>query len=100
MNEELILALVKQRLGITSNARDIYLQHIIKSVIDNLTKIRGILLDPDRHDHIFFIVKYAVWEYESKGNNNADKSAKGTANLGMPAWLRLSLNNMIMKSGG
>lgn len=88
MNEELILTLVKQRLGITSNARDIYLQHIIKGVIDNLTKIRGIALTPDRNDHLFFVVRYAVWEYQNK-----DKDA------GMPIWLRLELNNIMMKQG-
>ena len=89
MDEALILTLVKQRLGFSSTARDAYLQHIIKSVLDNLVRVRGISLDPERYDHIFFVVKYAVWEYQSK--------EKGE--VGIPPWMRLELNNLRMKSG-
>lgn len=90
MDENLILTLVKQRLGFTSAVRDTYLQHIVKSVLDNLRWVRGIALDPERSDHIFFVVKCAVWEYQSK--------EKGE--VGMPLWMRLELNNLMMKSKG
>lgn len=90
MDEDLILTLVKYRLGFTSAVRDTYLQHIIKSVLDNLIRVRGIALDPERSDHTFFVVKYAVWEYQNKEKGD----------VGMPVWMRLELNNLIMKSEG
>lgn len=90
MDENLILTLVKQRLGFTSTVRDTYLQHIVKSVLDNLIWVRGIDLDPERSDHTFFVVKCAVWEYQNK--------EKGE--VGMPVWMRLELNNLMMKSKG
>ena len=90
MDEGLILTLTKQRLGFSSTVRDTYLEYIIKSVLENLEKVRGITLDPSRTDHIFFVVKCAVWEYQSK--------EKGE--VGMPAWMRLELNNLKMKSEG
>lgn len=85
MDKQLILTLIKQRLGITSTVRDAYLLAIIESSLSNLENLRGVSLRLDRPDHMFFIVAYTVWVYQSKDSSGD-----------MPKHLRYDLNNLIL----
>lgn len=89
MNTATILELVKARIGISSNIRDTYLVAIIKGVIDELEKEKGITLNPQSNNHIMFIVNYSEWRY-----SNRDSSK------GLPKNLQWDLKNLYVNSGG
>ena len=89
MDEAKILALVKARLGITTAVRDTYLAAIISGLIDELTKEKGIALDPNDMNHVMFCVDLATWRYQSR-------DAPGD----MPRHLQYRLHNLIISAGG
>lgn len=84
MNEQ-ALALVKARLGITSNVRDTYLQEIVKSIIAELTEEKGLSLKSDSSYHLMFVVDYATWRYQNRDNSGA-----------MPRHLQFRLHNLMV----
>lgn len=88
MDTTQILQTVKWRLGISSDVRDKYLTAIIRGVIDDLTKIKGVRLDPDNMEHFMFIVDWAYYRY-----SNRDDSGD------MPRHLRFRLNNIYVHDG-
>lgn len=65
------LKLVKNQLGITINARDEYILTIIKGTLKELENVQGLKLNLENPDHLLFIVDYAAWRYESKGEDKA-----------------------------
>ena len=89
MDQAQTLALVKARLGITTAVRDSYLAAIISSVIDELTKEKGIQLKADDAHHLMFVVDYATWRYMSRDESGA-----------MPRHLQYRLHNLIISAGG
>lgn len=82
---ELALALVKARLGITSNVRDTYLQEIVKGVIAELTEEKGLSLNKDSSYHLMFVVDYATWRYQSRDQSGA-----------LPRHLQFRLHNLMV----
>lgn len=64
MDEGQLLELLKLKLGITTKLRDKPLEHIISSVITELTDNLGVELVGDRADHEMFIVDYAAYRYD------------------------------------
>jgi len=91
-----LLQIFKDKLGITSDVRDKYLKNILKSVIDELEKEKGIKIDETNMSHTMFIIDYAAFYYESgikKTVSNND------ANNKMPRHLQFRLNNLFIKSG-
>ena len=79
------LELVKARLGITSSKRDDYLEAIISGVLAEIQEIQGIKIDDNNAVHLMFIVDYAVYRYENKGEHS-----------GLPRHLQWRLHNLFV----
>ncbi|WP_420918134.1 hypothetical protein [Streptococcus intermedius] len=84
MKEEVILELLKLQLGISTSIRDKILKSKIKSVISELNNVQGLNLNPERSDHVDFVVDYAAYRYKSGEAGN------------MPRHLQWRLHNLIM----
>ncbi|MEH7609612.1 hypothetical protein [Priestia megaterium] len=89
MNQDQIMALVKERLGIRTAVRDTYLTAIVSSVVTEIEDEKGITLVPDNANHLMFCVDYATWRYQSKDDSGA-----------MPRHLQYRLHNLLIHSGG
>lgn len=89
MNQQTIVELVKQRLGISTAVRDTYLAAIVSGVLDELTKQTGIKLDSENLAHLMFCVDLATWRYQSRDSTGA-----------MPRHLQYRLHNLIVSAGG
>lgn len=85
VDKEQLLLMVKARLGISSAVRDEYLKRIIDGVIDELENEKGLALEGDTA--FMFIVDYAAWRYDSRGESG-----------GLPDNLRWRLQNMMLHS--
>ena len=81
----LILSLVKQRLGIMSEARDNFLIASIRSTLQSLFFERGIVINEKDMNLTMFIVDLTAWQYENVGNKS------------MAGDLRLRLNNIMLQ---
>ena len=84
-----VLELVKARLGITTEVRDVYLTTIIEGIIKELTDEKGLVLDGTNPYHLMFVVDYATWRYQSRDESGA-----------MPRHLQYRLHNLIIHAGG
>lgn len=89
MNTATILTLIKQRLGISSNVRDSYINAIIEGVITELEDEKGINLELENMNQIMFIVDYATWRYQNRDSDT-----------GLPRNLQWRLHNLIIHNGG
>ena len=89
MDINIILGLVKAKLGISTTVRDTYLQAIINGVITELEDEQGLVLDGTNSYHLLFVVDYATWRYESKDKEGA-----------MPRHLQFRLHNLVIHVGG
>ncbi len=85
INTNTVLQLLKERIGIRSDKRDVYLRHIIESVIDELENEKGLTLKADSPSHLMFIVDYSNFRYKSR-----DESG------GMPRHLQFRLHNLVV----
>lgn len=86
MNEETILGLVKESIGIrSSTTRDDFIRAIIRSVIQELQDEKGINLEPNNMTHVMFITDMSAWRY----NNRETKES-------MPRHLQFRLHNLII----
>lgn len=63
------LSLLKARLGITIDKRDVYLQAIIEGVKREVKDIQGLDLDESNPNHLMFLVDYSCWRYMNKGED-------------------------------
>lgn len=88
MNTAIILALVKERLGIRTDVRNTYLAAIINGVVKELEDEKGLVLDGANPHHFMFVVDYATWRYQSRDSNT-----------GMPRHLQYRLHNLFIHSG-
>ena len=89
MDINIILGLVKSKLGISTTVRDTYLQAIINGVVKELEDEQGLVLDGANSYHLLFVVDYVEWRYSSK-----DKEG------GMPRHLQFRLHNLVIHVGG
>ncbi|MBR0576755.1 hypothetical protein KCG48_10465 [Proteiniclasticum sp. BAD-10] len=85
MTKSEILSFLKARLGISSNGKDAYLNLIIDSTIKMLDDEKGINADLTNPVITEFIVDYATWKYEAKGETT-----------GMPRYLDFALKNLMI----
>jgi hypothetical protein len=85
----LIVELAKERLGIRSAVRDLYIQMIAESVVRELTDEKGIVLLQSDANHLMFCVDYATWRYQSRDDTGA-----------LPRHLQYRLHNLMIHSGG
>lgn len=89
MDVAIILQLVKERLGIRSDVRDMYISAIINGVVKELEDEKGLVLDSTNSYHLIFIVDYVTWRYQSRDSDVA-----------MPRHLQYRLHNFIIHTGG
>jgi len=83
----IILELVKARIGITSKVRDEYLEKIIEGVKTELEKQQGLSIDLDRPDILMFLVDYSTWRYQNRDSHD-----------GMPRHIQFRLHNLVISS--
>ena len=83
------LELTKARIGISTTVRDLYLEKIVESVIEELSENNGLSLDSDNSYHLMFVVDFADWRYSNRDNHK-----------GMPRHLQFRLHNMIISNVG
>jgi len=89
MNASTVVALVKERLGIKTDVRDIYLTAIVDGVIKELEDEKGLALDGANPYHLMFVVDYATWRYQSRDSD-----------AGLPRHLQFRLHNLMIHAGG
>ncbi|PPA71911.1 hypothetical protein [Jeotgalibacillus proteolyticus] len=63
--KEVVLPLIKQRIGIRSDIRDTYIESIIAGVESEMKK-KGILVNKEDQSHIMFIVDFSTWRYQNR----------------------------------
>ena len=89
MDASTVVALVKERLGIRTNVRDIYLTAIVDGVVKELEEEKGLALDGANPYHLMFVVDYATWRYQSRDSD-----------AGLPRHLQFRLHNLMIHTGG
>ena len=89
MDASTVLDLVKARLGITTAVRDTYLTAIINGIIKELEDEKGLALDGANPYHLMFVVDFATWRYQNRGESGA-----------MPRHLQFRLHNLMIHAGG
>jgi len=89
MDINLIVTMVKARIGLTSEVRDTYLTAIANAVVTELEGEKGLALDGANPYHIMFVVDYATWRYQNRDTMEA-----------MPRHLQFRLHNLIIHAGG
>ena len=94
-----IVSLIKARLGITSNVRDIYITAIADAVVKELEDEKGIALEPDNANHLLFCVDYATWMYQNKSTVDIMKYQSGSVGGAMPRYLQYRLHNLMIHNG-
>jgi transcriptional regulator len=82
---DVVLTLLKLRLGISSDVMVDRLNQIIDAVIHELKDEKGINVDLDNPRIIGFVVEYAAWRYEKK-----------TESAGLPRHLQMDLRNLYL----
>lgn len=80
-----VLNLVKAVLGYRTNVRDMLLEKIIDSVVDELEKVKGVPFNFDNNEIVMYVVDMAVFRYQNLGG--------GT----IPRNLDYRLKNLIVK---
>ncbi len=89
MDTATILELVKDRLGISTTARDTYLISIIESVIRELEDEKEITINYEDMRHTMFITDFVAWRYKSRDETGA-----------MPRHLQFRLHNLVIHDSG
>jgi hypothetical protein len=89
MDTAIVLALVKERLGIKTTVRDTYLTAIVGGVLKELEDEKGLVLDGANSYHLMFAVDYVTWRYQSRDSDT-----------GMPRHLQYRLHNLVIHMGG
>lgn len=83
-----VLNLVKAILGYRTNVRDMLLEKIIDSVVDELEKVKGVPFAFENNEIVMYVVDMTVFRYQNLGG--------GT----MPRNLEYRLRNLIVKYRG
>lgn len=82
---ETMMQLLKIRLGIASDNRDVYLIHLLEATIQMLSDEKGIDTETPNELVTAFIIDFSAWRYESKGEQG-----------GMPRHLQYALHNLMI----
>lgn len=85
MDKPKLLELLKLSLGISSNAMDVRLNHILDATLRELSDEKGIKLDPDNARIIEFVVAYSSWKYKERSES-----------AGLPRYLEMDLRNLYL----
>lgn len=85
MDVDVILELVKARIGLTSPVRDSYLSAIIEGVVSELEQQQGLSLDGDSPHQLMFVVDFSTWRYQNRDSVDS-----------MPRHLQFRLHNLVV----
>src|SRR5690625_4249960 len=97
MDVTIVVDLVKERLGIRSEARDSYITAIVEGVIAELDQEKGLDLNSSNPYHLMFVVDYATWRYQSVVSTDTPSA---NVPLSMPRHLQFRLHNLMVHVGG
>ena len=86
--ENLILPLLKARVGISTDVRDLLLKALVNGIVSDCKETHGITLDKEKPHHVMLTLDWATWKY----NHPED----GTT----PRSIQYRLKNLIMKKAG
>ncbi len=89
MDASLILSLVKQGIGISTDKRDDYYGKRIQSTIIELESDYKFGVDLSNIEHMMFVADYVIWQIENQGKS-----------LGLPIQLKVKLKNHLIKNAG
>ena len=89
MDTNLVVSLVKARLGLSGETRDTYIAAIVSGAIKEMEDEKGLVLDGANPYHLMFIVDFATWRYLNRDQPGA-----------MPRHLQFRLHNLIISGGG
>ena len=59
----IVLQLLKDRLGISTDSRDSVLYAIIDGILDECENVYGVRITEERYDHILLVLDWATWKY-------------------------------------
>ena len=62
--ENVVLPLIKARLGISTSVRDLLLNAIIAGIVSDCQNTHGIALDAGKPEHVLFVLDWATWKYQ------------------------------------
>lgn len=80
------VAIVKETVGIrSSTVRDTYITALVNGVIAELTEEKGIDIDLEKPNHLFFVCDFSAWRYQHK-------------NEPMPRDIQFRLHNLLINS--
>lgn len=82
------LELVKARKGMSTTVRDSYITKIVEGVVTELEQEKGLLLDSKNSYHMMFVVDFATWRYDNRGEVG-----------GTPRHLQYRLHNLMLHVG-
>lgn len=80
-----LVSLTKAKLGITSNARDVYIGSLVEGIKQELEDFNGIKYETNDKPLDMYISELASWRYQNAGNPS------------MPRHMQLWLNNLIVR---
>lgn len=83
-NEDVLLQILKAKIGLSTTVRDDYLTKIIASVVGELEQDQGIDVDLSRVEMQMFVVDFAYYRYANKGDQS------------MPRDLQFRLHNFVL----
>ena len=81
----IVLQLLKDRLGISTDSRDSVLYAIIDGILDECENVYGVRITEERYDHILLVLDWATWKY-----NHPEDGV-------IPRSIRFRLNNLMIK---
>lgn len=85
MNTAAVLAVAKQRIGLSTTVRDTYLTAIVDGVLAELINEQGLAIDLASPNHLMFVADLAAWRY-------MNRDAAGN----MPRDLQYRLHNLLI----
>lgn len=89
MDVNVVVPLVKARLGISTTVRDTYLTAIVDGLLKELADEQNLLLDDGNPYHLMFVVDFATWRYQNRDVPDS-----------MPRHLQFRLHNLMIHAGG
>lgn len=82
----IVLQLLKERLGISTESRDSVLYAIIDGILDECRYMHGIYLSEERNSDILLVLDWATWKY-----NHPEDGA-------IPRSIQFRIHNLTIKA--
>lgn len=86
--ENIVLPLLKARLGISTAVRDTLLKALISGIAEECKNVNGITLDKEKADHIMFVLDWTTWKYQHPEDGTTPRS------------IQFRLKNLIIQKAG